>query len=102
MVRVIAKRKQSLPDWIEASVVLPEGVTAKSRPIKLFAYQRGIADAIGDPAIERVSVLKSARIGYTAALIGALAHFVVRAPSPILILMPTESRPEHRGVFQNR
>ncbi|UFZ06506.1 phage terminase large subunit family protein [Bradyrhizobium ontarionense] len=54
--------------------------------MRLFSYQRGICDAIGDPAIERVSVLKSARIGHTATLIGALAHFVVREPSPILVL----------------
>ena len=31
----------------------------------MYGYQRGIAAAIGDPAIERVSVLKSARVGYT-------------------------------------
>jgi phage terminase large subunit GpA-like protein len=36
-----------------------------------FAYQRGNYEATGDPAIERVSVLKSARIGYTALLTGA-------------------------------
>lgn len=47
-VYVAPKRKQSLPDWIEASVVLPEGVTAKPGAMRLFAYQRGICKAIGD------------------------------------------------------
>ena len=89
MVRVVTKR-QSLPAWIEENVRLPAG-TAEPGPIKLYPYQRGIAAAIADPKIERVTVLKSARIGYTALLTGALAHFVVREPSPILVLMPTEA-----------
>ena len=69
---------------------LPASATAEPGPITLYPYQRGIAEAITDPKIERVSVLKSARIGYTALLTGALAHFVVREPSPILMRMPTE------------
>jgi phage terminase large subunit GpA-like protein len=39
--------------------------------------------------IERV-VRQSARIGYTAVMTAAIAHFM-RKPSPILILMPTEA-----------
>ena len=52
-----------LSRWIEANVRLPAGVTADPGPIKLYPYQRGIADAVADPKIERVSVLKSPRIG---------------------------------------
>lgn len=58
--------------------------------IKLYPFQKGIADAIGDPTIERVSVLKSARIGYTTVLNGAVAHFVVNDPSLILVYLPNE------------
>lgn len=68
---------------------LPQGLSATPGPVRLFPYQRGIAEAIADPKFEPVSVLKSAHIGYTALLTGALAHFVVREPSPILVLMPT-------------
>lgn len=91
MVTVAAKRPRTLPVWIEQNVCLPAGAAAEPGPIKLYAYQRGIAAAIGDPKIERITVLKSARIGYTALLTSALAHFVVREPSPILVLMPTEA-----------
>jgi phage terminase large subunit GpA-like protein len=87
-----AKAKhEPLPAWIERTIRLPAGAAAEPGPIKLYPYQRGIAAAIGDPAIERVSVLKSARIGYTALLTASVAHFVVREPSPILVLMPTEA-----------
>jgi hypothetical protein len=61
MVRVTPKR-QPLASWIEDNVRLP-GTTAEPGPIKLYPYQRGIADAFADPRIARVSVLKCARIG---------------------------------------
>ena len=68
MVLVVPKHPQSLPRWIESKVRLPVGVAAEPGPIKLYPYQRGIATAIGDPKIERVTVLKSARVGYTAVI----------------------------------
>jgi phage terminase large subunit GpA-like protein len=59
--------------------------------INLYPYQKGIAQAIGDPKVERVTVLKSARVGYSTIMIASIAHFIVREPSPILVLMPTEA-----------
>jgi phage terminase large subunit GpA-like protein len=88
---VVAAARVSLPEWIETNVRLPAGTTAEPGPIKLYPYQRGIAQAIGDPKIERVTVIKSARVGYTAVMTAGLAHFIVREPSPILVLMPTEA-----------
>jgi phage terminase large subunit GpA-like protein len=91
MVATTKPKAEPLPAWIEKTIRLPAGAAAVPGPIKLYPYQRGIAAAIGDPAIERVSVLKSARVGYTALLTASIAHFVVREPSPILVLMPTEA-----------
>ena len=51
---------------------------------------RAIADAIGDPAVERVSVLKSARIGFSTVLTAAIGYHVVRDPCPVLVLLPTQ------------
>jgi len=69
---------------------LPEDVAAVPGPIRLYPFQRGIADAISDPTTSRVSVLKSARVGYTTLIIGAVANFVVNDPAPILVVVPTE------------
>jgi phage terminase large subunit GpA-like protein len=80
-----------LSDWIEANIVLPEGTSALPGRVKLFPYQRAIADAIGDPAIERVTLVKCVRIGFTTLLTSAIGSFVVNEPSPILVLLPTES-----------
>lgn len=75
MVQAAHKAKpEPLPAWIERTIQLPTGAAAEPGPIKLYPYQTGIAAAIGDPAIERVSVLKSAMIGYTALLTASRAR----------------------------
>src|SRR5262245_21083746 len=81
----------ALSSWLESHVRLPEGTTALPGPLRLWPYQREIADAITDPTIERVTVVKPVRVGFTCLLTGAVASFVANDPSPILALLPTES-----------
>ena len=78
-----------LADWIEANIFLPQTATALPGRMRLWPYQRGICDAVDDPGIERVTVLKSARIGYTALLSGIIAAHVANAPASILAVQPT-------------
>ncbi len=80
-----------LSEWIEASLRLPQGVSAQPGRVRLWPYQREIADVISDPAIERVTIVKSARLGFTTLLTGALGHFAANEPSPVLALLPTEA-----------
>lgn len=80
-----------LAEWIETHVRLPQGVSAIPGPVRLWPYQREIANAIGDSHIERVTLVKSARLGFTTLLTGAIGHFVANEPSPILALLPTEA-----------
>ena len=80
-----------LSEWIEANIRLPEGVSALPGAVRLWPYQREIADAISDPAIERVTLVKPVRVGFTTVLTGAIASFVANEPAPILCLLPTES-----------
>lgn len=87
---LIPPRKVPLSDWIEDSLELPDAVSALPGKVRLYPYQRGIADAISDPLIERVTVVKSARIGYTTLLVGALGNHVVNDPAPVLFVLPTE------------
>jgi phage terminase large subunit GpA-like protein len=70
-----------LADWIESTIHLPASATAAPGRMRLWGYQRGICDAVDDPAIERVTVLKSARIGYTALLTAIVGNYVQNAPS---------------------
>jgi len=80
-----------LSEWIERDLRLPEGLVAEPGPIRLWAFQREIADAIGDPALPLVTVKKCVRVGYTTILVGAIAGHVVNEPAPIMVLLPTEA-----------
>ncbi len=61
--------------WIEQHLLLPDGVSALPGPVRLWPYQRAIADAIGDPAIECVGSAR--RPGP-----GVLPPFLEPAPLP--------------------
>jgi hypothetical protein len=65
MASIIQKRPKPLSRWIEDVIRLPSGIAAVPGPLKLHPYQRAIADAIADPKVERVSLLKSVRIDFT-------------------------------------
>lgn len=83
--------RRRLSEWIEREVWLPEGMSATPGRVRLWPFQRDIADAIGDPLIERVTLVKPVRVGFTTLLTGAIAAFIANDPAPILVLLPTES-----------
>lgn len=97
MAYVYAKKREPLSHWVEENLRLPSAISAVSGPIQPYPYQRAILDAIADPKVERVSVIKSARVGFTTIMVGGIAHFMVREPSPILVLMPTQD--DCRGLM---
>lgn len=68
--------------------------TGRFRPWK---FQRGIMDAMGDPLLERVSVIKSTRTGYTKSVIASIGAIAVNDPSPMILLMPTDD--DARGIM---
>jgi phage terminase large subunit GpA-like protein len=55
---LIPPLRLALSTWIEQNIRSPQGVSALPGPVRLWPYQVGIADAISDPAIERVTVVK--------------------------------------------
>jgi phage terminase large subunit GpA-like protein len=88
---LIPPPRLQLGAWIEQNLVLPEGTSALPGRVRLWPYQRAIADAIGDPTIERVTLVKPVRVGFTTLLTGPVGAFVANDPAPILALLPTES-----------
>lgn len=83
--------KQDLATWMEANMRLPLGATAMPGKLRLHPHQRGIADAISDPEIERVTVQKSARVGYSTLLVGLIGSHVANEPAAVLCVLPTEA-----------
>lgn len=79
----------ALSEWIEGHLHLPEDVSSMPGKVRLWPYQREIADEIGNPEVERVTVVKPVRVGFTSLLTSALASFVANDPSPVLVLLPT-------------
>lgn len=58
--------------------------------MRLWPHQVNIARSMGDPAVERVTLLKSARIGYTQLAVAALGHYTANDPGPVLVVLPAE------------
>jgi phage terminase large subunit GpA-like protein len=79
-----------LSKWSEEHFVLPEGSSARPGRFHLWPYQRGILDAIGDPDIERVTVIKSSRVGYTKCLMAAIGATTALDPCSMILLVPTD------------
>ncbi|MBX3476690.1 MAG: phage terminase large subunit family protein [Brevundimonas sp.] len=82
--------RMQLADWIEKELRLPEDVSATPGRVRLWPYQRGIADAISDPTLERVTLMKSVRIGLSTLLAATVGNFIANDPAPILAVLPTD------------
>jgi phage terminase large subunit GpA-like protein len=79
----------SLSEWADREFVLWAEVSAETGRWHTLPYQRGIMDAITDPATEKVSVMKSARVGYTLMISAAIAYHIDHDPTSMLVVQPT-------------
>ncbi len=61
---------------------------------KTLPFQREIADAFSDPLLETVTVLKSARVGFTKLLAGYFCYRIHFDPSGILAVLPAQEDAE--------
>lgn len=78
-----------LAEWIESTVRIPASASALPGRMELWPFQRGWCEAIEDPEIERITICKGARIGFTQWLSATIASFVANSPAPIITLQPT-------------
>ncbi|MDC9591538.1 phage terminase large subunit family protein [Xenorhabdus sp. XENO-10] len=78
----------SLSEWANKYAVLSKENAAQTGKFRSFAYQDGMMDAITDPAVTQVSVMKSARVGYTKILDHVVGYYLSHDPSPILVVQP--------------
>jgi phage terminase large subunit GpA-like protein len=78
-----------LSAWLEGNVVLPSDSALPGR-LKLTNLQRGICDTMSDPTIERVSVVKPVRGGYTLIMTGGILANLVNDPKSQILLYATD------------
>jgi phage terminase large subunit GpA-like protein len=86
----------NLCQWAEENFRLPQRSSAQPGRFTPWPPQREVLDAMGDPLIERVTVMKSARVGYTKGLMAALGSLAVNTPCSVILLVPTDD--DARGM----
>jgi phage terminase large subunit GpA-like protein len=88
--------KLTLSEWAEHNFVLADGSSARPGRFRLWPFQREILDAIGDPTIERVTLIKPTRVGFTKCLVAAIAATAETDPCSMILLVPTDD--DARGI----
>jgi phage terminase large subunit GpA-like protein len=86
---LIPPERLALSEWFETHLVLPDGVSAHSGMLRLYPFQREIADEISNPETTKITLQKPVRIGFTTLLTGAIGSFSVNDPASILVVVPT-------------
>jgi terminase, large subunit len=79
----------SLSEWADAKFYLSAESSAQVGRWSTLPYQRGIMDAMTDPAVTYVSLMKSARVGYTKMIDAFIGYSIDQDPCPVLVVQPT-------------
>lgn len=81
--------KLSLSEWSDRFAKLSAESAAVPGDWQTLPYQKGIMDAITDDALERVVVIKSARVGYTKIVNNLIGYHIHQDPCPMMVVQPT-------------
>ncbi len=90
--------RMTLSEWADAEFWLSAENSADPGRWHTLPHQRGIMDAITDPNTERVTVIKSARIGYTKMVGAVVAYYMAQDPCPLMVVQPTVEDAEGYSV----
>ena len=80
--------KLSLSAWAQRHAVLSRETSAQTGRFRAFPYQVGMMDAVTDPAVTHITVMKSARVGYTKVLDHIVGYYLHQDPSPVMVVQP--------------
>lgn len=86
------RTRQTISEWAEANLVLPEERSASPGPYRIgdATYQRGMMDACSDPDNEVVSFVTSSQVGKTTIIEAVQGYYTEAEPSPQLSVFPTQ------------
>lgn len=82
-------KKLSLSEWADEKFYLSSETSAVPGPWRTLPYQREIMDSITDPDVSHVTLIKSARVGYTLMISAAIGYYIEHEPSSIMVIQPT-------------
>ena len=80
---------QTISEWAEMNGVLTAESSSEPGRWTAIPYQVAMMDACCHPEIERVTVMKSARVGYTKVLGHVIGYHVHQDPCSMLVVQPT-------------
>ncbi len=81
--------KLSLSQWADTYGYLSAESSSQSGKWNTWPYQRAIMDALTDPEVEVITLMKSSRIGYTKMLNMAVGYHIHQDPCSLLVVQPT-------------
>ena len=87
---LLPPRDLTLSEWADKYAYLSPETSANPGKFTSFGYQRGMMDAATDPSVTQITVMKSARVGYTKCLDHIIGYFIHQDPSPVLIVQPRD------------
>jgi phage terminase large subunit GpA-like protein len=81
----------TVSEWADEYRRLPETSAARGGRwhTKDTPYLRGVMDAILEPGVRKIAVMKAAQLGGSEALHNIVAYFIVYDPCPMLFVHPT-------------
>ena len=82
-------KKLTLSEWADEYAYLSAESSAEGGRWHPLPYQKAMMDAITDPKIEQVTVMKSARVGYSKILNHIIAYHIHQDPCGIMVVQPT-------------
>lgn len=92
--RILAPVKRlSLSEWADQYRVLSMESNAEPGRWRTarVPYLREIMDAVSDPTVEEIVVMKGGQVGYTQGVIlNAIGYFIMQDPGPILTVQPAD------------
>src|SRR3954465_14809593 len=92
--------RMPLSEGIEANVWLPPELAAAGGPIRLWKYQRELADALTDPRYRQITCLKASRIGWTSLLVGCVAYNLSVEKSSVIVALDCDDSVRNFMVSQ--
>ena len=81
--------RMRLSEWADKYAYLSPESSHETGKWRSFPYQVGMMDAFTDPMVERITVMKSARVGYSKMLNHALGYHIHQDPCPMIVVQPT-------------
>ena len=99
--------EMTLSQWTDAYAYLSPESAAQPGKWTCIPYQVGMLDAVTNPDYEYITIMKSARVGYTKLINHVIGYHVHQDPCPIMVVQPTiddaqgYSKEELRPMFRD-